>query len=296
VKNRLTLITGGLIVLVLLLKMMVYTVKDSETVVLLTFGKPTAESSQPGLNFKLPWPIQAVKPFDARLRVLRSPLEEMSTKDERAILIGSFVLWRISSGKTFLEAFPTPEHAERYLQRRLRNQQIAAVSGMDFGGLVSANREELRYEELEARMRKGLAADAAASGIEVAMVGIRQLSLPQAATEAVFDRMRADRRKLATKILEQGRAQADAIKRDAEERSARLLIEAKRDARDMLSEADRATGPHYATMAKDPELAVFLKKLEALEKLLRGGKHGGPTIIFDTSQPPFDLLRPKNGE
>ncbi|RMG18582.1 MAG: hypothetical protein D6731_01735 [Planctomycetota bacterium] len=297
-RRRALLLVAGLLAAVLCLQMVVFTVQDTQTAVVLTFGKPTAEQQEAGLGFKWPWPIQEVKPFDARLRVLSSPLEEMITKDGRAVLVGSFALWRVRSAKTFLETFKgeteaeTVADAERFLVRRLRNHQTAVVSSYPFAALVSAERADLKYEEVERRILAGLAADAASAGVEVRTVGIRRLTLPKSATEAVFERMRADRKLLATKIRREGQEKADAIRRRAEEERARLLLEAERDARDLLAEADRKAGPAYRAMAADPELAVFLKKLEALEKLLtpRPGKPG-PTLVLDTDQPPFDLLR-----
>jgi membrane protease subunit HflC len=288
-KNRLTVVVAALVVLVLLLQMTVYTVRDSQAAVLLTFGKPTSERHEAGLSFKWPWPIQKVEHFDARLQVLRGPLEEIITRDGHPVLVGSFALWRISSAKVFQKKFRTPDDAKHFLLRRLRNHQLAAIAATELGALVSTDTNRLRYEAVEERIRQGLAGDADAVGIAVAMVGIRRLSLPKSSTEAVFERMKADRRKLATKILQEGREKADAIRRSAEEQRSRLLVDAKKEARALLVEADRNAAPHYAVMAKDPELAVFLTKLEALDKLLRGS----PTVIFDTRQPPFDLLRPQ---
>jgi len=128
----------------------------------------------------------------------------------------------------------------------------------------------------------------------VRMVGIRRLTLPKAATEAVFERMRADRKRLATRIRREGKEKADAIRRQAEEERSRLLVAAEKDARELLAQADRDASPAYTTMSTDPELAIFLKKLETLEKLLkpRPGQPG-PTLVMDSSQQPFDLLRQK---
>ena len=291
-KNRLTVVVTALIVVILLLQMTVYTVRDSQVAVLLTFGKPTSQRHEAGLSVKWPWPIQEVKHFDARLQVLRSPLEEIITRDGHPVLVGTFALWKISSAKVFQEKFKTSADAQRFLLRRLRNHQLAAIGVTEFGALVSTNRERLRYKQVEERIRAGLAGDADAAGISVAMVGIRRLSLPERATEAVFERMKADRRKLATTIAQQGREQADAIRRRAEEQRSHLLVDAKKQARALLVDADRKSAPHYAAMAKDPELAVFLTKLEALDKLLRGS----PTVIFDTRQPPFDLLQAPKGK
>ena len=90
-KNRSSWVAAIAVAGMLLIRMVVFTVEDSESAVLLTFGKPGGEAgaaedeSEAGFRLKWPWPIQDVKVFDTRLRVLESPLEEMNTVDGQAI-------------------------------------------------------------------------------------------------------------------------------------------------------------------------------------------------------------------
>ncbi len=292
--RRLTLVAAAAIALVLLARMTSYTVHDTEVAVVLTFGEPTREDAEPGLGLKWPAPIQTVRTFDRRLRVLKAPLEEMTTRDQRAILVGTFLLWRVSSAKTFLERVGEPAAAERLLRTSLRNHQAAAIGAVEFGQLVSADPSQLALSAVEERILAGVRADVRAHGVEIAAAGVRRLGLPKAATEAVFARMAADRRKLATETLERGRREAALIETEAERRRDELLAAARVEARELLTQAEEDARPHLQALSADPDLAVFLEKLDALEQLLeRKEGRPAPTLVLDTDDPPFDLLRPE---
>ncbi len=292
--NRLTLVVATAVAVVLLLRMTVYTVRDTEVAVVLTFGKPTRENAEQGLGLKWPAPIQTVRTFDRRLRVLKAPFEELITRDDRAVLVGTFLLWRVASAKTFLERVGDPAAGERLLVKLLRNHQAAAIGGVELGQLVAADREQLAFEAVEGRILAGVQAEASELGIEVTRAGIRRLGLPEQATVAVFERMEEDRRKRATEILERGRREAERIKTEAQQRRDELLTRARAAAREILTQAEDEARPHYEVMASDPDLAIWLKKHDALKRLLEK-KQGQPgaTLIFDTDDMPFDLLRPR---
>lgn len=286
-ENRLTLAVASVVVLVLLLRMTVFTVQSTETAVLLTFGKPTGEDQAEGAHAKWPWPVQQVKRFDKRLRVLEGPLEELSTSDKRAVLVSTFALWQVEKGKTFLEQVDERE-VDQKLRRILRSHQAAAIGQVRFGQLVSADRDQLVYEKVETQIRDSLQKEVDSLGIKVVMVGIRRLGLPQRVTEAVFARMREDRNTLASAILEKGSREAKSVKNLAEREAGARLREAEAKARGHKAKGDSEAQEHYKAMARQPELAVLLKKLEALRVLL---KDDSTTLVFDTNQPPFDLLR-----
>jgi membrane protease subunit HflC len=280
---------GGLLAAALLLRMVIYQVQEGEVAVVLTFGKPTGEDQTPGPAAKLPWPIQQVRTYDARLRVLKTPLEQTITTDQQTILVGSFLLWRISSAREFVGGLRDVATAEGKLLSALRTAQKTAVAQLRFDELVNADPQRLRYEQAEQAMLQALQAhpDVQGHGVEVKLVGIRRLGLPENVTGAVFARMREERQALAAKVLAEGRAEAGRIRAEAEGRRAALLSQSQAEARRTLAAAEEAIASHYAAFEQAPELAVFLKKVEALRALL----DQRTTVVLDSTQPPFDLLR-----
>lgn len=285
--NRFALVATAVIAGVLLLRMCVFTVQSHELAVVLTFGKPTGEDAAEGAHLKAPWPIQQVVRCDRRLRVLEGPLEELATADKLPILIGSFALWRVRSARTYLEQVD-PADIEHRLQGILRSHQAAAIGRTRFGQLVSTDRAELRYEDVERQIRDGLQAEVAPLGIEIELVGIRRLGLPERVTEAVFERMREDRNAAAATILEAGKREAQKIKNQAETERRNRLRAAETAARAALAQAEQDAAVHYRKLGAEPELAVFLKKLEALRQILADPD---TTMVFGPGDLPFDLLR-----
>lgn len=286
-QNRVTLAVAAAVVLVLILRMVTYQVRDTEVACVLTFGKPTTDRLEAGPGLKWPWPVQEVRYFDARLRVLKAPLEEMTTRDGRAILVGSFVLWRVSSAQRFIERRRGDvAEAAGSLEKLLRSAQSKTVSEYPFGALVSTDPAQLKYVELEGRILAALKAEVDGTGVEVERVGIRRLGLPKEATEAVFERMRKEREARAAQLRAAGEAEAGKVRAEADQERDTLLGAAEADARRALGEAEREAEAHYKRLAEDPELAIFLKKLEALKELVSKRT----TLVLDTSQPPFDLL------
>jgi modulator of FtsH protease HflC len=286
--NRLALVATAVIALVLCLKMCLFTVQSNELAVVMTFGKPTGEDAIEGAHLKWPWPIQQVRRFDKRLRVLEGPLEELSTADQRAILVGSFALWRVRSGRQYLEQVDDAE-VEHKLQRILRSHQSAAIGRTTFGQLVSAEQAQaLRYEEVEKQIMAGMQAEVEALGIEIEMVGIRRLGLPERVTEAVFERMREERNALASSIREKGKREAKTIEQAARTAADNRRLAARTTARGTLAAAEREAAVHRRKLGTEPELAVFLKKVEALKRILADPD---TTMVFGPGDLPFDLLR-----
>ncbi len=288
-QQRLSLVVAALVVLLLVGRTVVYQVRDSEVAVVLTFGRATRDDAEPGPHLKWPWPIQQVRHLDGRLRVLKTPLEEMATADRRPILVATFALWRVASARALVETAGDTDEASRQLGHALRSRQLETISEYPFGALVSTDRARLRYDEIEGRILEKVRADARRLGLEVEVVGIRRLGLPEAATAAVFERMKKEREARAAELQAEGEAEAGRIRAAAERERDTLLAEARAAARRTLSQAELDARVHYEALAQDPELATFLKKLEALEALLARRT----TLVLDTSGPPFDLLDPR---
>ncbi|MBX3472576.1 MAG: hypothetical protein KF878_37470 [Planctomycetes bacterium] len=285
-QNRLTLAVAVVVGLVLLARLVVYQVRDDEVAVVLTFGRATDDVTAPRTGLKWPWPVQQVRRFDRRLRVQQTPLEEVATRDGRAVLVGSFVLWRVASAQGFLQSLGDADAATRHIEKVLRSRQSETLSRHPFGALVSVDPAQLKYQEIERDLLRLVGDDLRPLGVEVKTVGIRRLGLPEETTEAVFERMKKDREAKAAAIRAEGEAEAGRLRAEADRERDTLLSAAEADARRLMGEAEREAEEAYARLAQDPELAIFLKKLAALEKLL--GRR--TTLVFDTSEPPFDLL------
>ena len=86
-----------LIVAIMVLYLVSFQVREIESVLVTTFGKPTREITEPGWYFKWPAPIQRVHPFDSRMRIFEAELGETTTKGAVPFIINTFIVWKIAA-------------------------------------------------------------------------------------------------------------------------------------------------------------------------------------------------------
>lgn len=287
-RNRLTLTVAVLIVVVLLLQLIAFRVRETERAVVKTFGKATRDVQTAGLYWKWPWPIEEVARLDARLRVLEGPLEETTTEDRKSVLVACFVAWRTGDPIKFLERHESEKAAERKLEALLRTTQVSVIGRHPFAALVAQDRSQLQWDALEAELREPLVRKARDDyAIEVSFVGLRRLALPRDTTENVFARMRAERDGKAKALLAEGQAEAQRIRDRAENERRQLVDAAEAEALITVAAVDSETEQAYRVFERDPELAIELRKIEALKR----GLSGRTTLVFDMNTQPFDILR-----
>jgi modulator of FtsH protease HflC len=294
-------IVGLLILVILLLSMFTYRVRYNEMVILTTLGKATdqsvrnADGNGAGLYFKLPWPIQdASTVYDARVQLLVDRLEEQQTLDKQSIVASAFVTWRVSEPLKFFRTLNNFTNAERQLRDRLRNAR-AKIGLYNFDQLHNVDPAKLQLVELEGAMRQQLQADLDAQGYGVIVddLQIKRTSLAETVTQKVFDRMRADRQKLAESARSEGNAAAADIRSRATSAQQRIVSFAERRAQAIRAEGDAAAADQYKLYAQNQEFAIFLRKIEEYRRILKNNT----TFLIDARSGPFDLfLNPPTGE
>jgi membrane protease subunit HflC len=286
-----------LVVAIFMVALMTFQVKETEYAVIKTFGKAKVDSSgaiiqyEPGLHFKWPF-VDQVWRHDKRLQCYELTVgqeEQIITKDEFQIVVSTYVLWRIGDPGLFLRRLNSTEEAETTLDAVVRNSRNSILPQHNFSELVNTNAKESKMEEIEEAMLASVQKKALEEfGIEVTRIGFRKLSFPEMVTSKVFDRMRAERESKSERFLAEGKSEAQRIRSEADRKAAELLAQAEAEAKRIRGEGDEAAARYYAVFQKNPDLALFLRNLEAL-KVSLGNQD---TLILDTNTPPFTLLKP----
>jgi membrane protease subunit HflC len=155
---------------------------------------------------------------------------------------------------------------------------------------VTTNKEELKLDAIEDDMKKRVGEDSVGNGIEIIMVGIKRLGIPESVTSAVFERMKAERQAEIQKIQAEGERQAKEIKAKADLEANKILAVARAEAIQISGEAEAQAAKSYKVFKQNPELANFLFQRKALEGLLKENS----TLILDPNTPPFNLLTQPN--
>jgi membrane protease subunit HflC len=270
-KNSFTILVGAAIAAVLLSHMFLYQVRYDQVAVRTTFDKADETSVQatPGLKWRLPWPIHKVTHYSKRLQLLEDRIEELQTADGKSVIVRTYLTWRIANPLDFYITLKEPGEATRQLSSRLREIR-GVISRYRLDELVNLDRDRLRLATIEEEARTALDTSLADSGYGLAVesVGISKIVLPEATTEKVFETMIKTRERLAENALQEGQAQASAIRSEAQSARDRILAFAERRAQAIRSQGDREASAEYGQFARNEEFAIFLRKVEALEKML----------------------------
>lgn len=295
--NRIALYIIAVIVgITLLLFTCTYQVRFNQTAIVTTFRKISGVVDQPGLHFKWPFPIQSVKHYDSRVRLVETRLENVVTRDNQLIIAQLFLAWRIKEPSTFFKANASEASADRLLNERLRSA-MGVFTEFNFHDLL---RESAPVDDnpgdlalIEERILKLLTTPTDRSsgvleayGIEPVAVGISRFILPENTSKAVFERMKKTREAIAADTSAAGMAEAGSIIARASSDASNIESFAKVRAEAIRAEGDREAAGYAAALARNEKFAIFLQKLQALEAIISKDTK----IILPVSQPPFDLL------
>ena len=270
-KNAFTILIGCLLAVAILSRMFLYQVRYDQVAIRTLFDRADAESVEdtPGLKWRLPWPMHQVTHYSKRLQLLEDRLEELQTADGKSVIVRTYLIWRIADPLAFYVTLKDPAEARRQLSSRLREVR-GILSGYRLDQLVNQDRDTLKLDTIEREARDAVqqSLDDAGYGLEVESVGIYRIILPESTTGKVFETMIATRERLADEALQEGQAQASAIRSDAESARDRILAFAERRAQAIRSQGDREASREYDAFARNEEFAIFIRRLEALEKML----------------------------
>ena len=260
------IVLGGVVLLVLVVYMVVFQVRFTETAVVTTFGQPSEPKADPSWYMKWPWPIQKVVKYDNRIRIYDDIEEQTLTRDSKSLIVVTYCGWRIEDPLMFLQTVGSVADAEKQLRNVIRGHKTTVVGRYALANFVSTDPSELRFRQIEDEMRDGVQKDVAKYGVKAEMLGIRRMTLPQSVTESVFDRMKKTWEKIAAEYEEEGKAVAARIVTNAGQMADRIKSFAETRARAIETEGQARAAAMFRKFEEDPELAEFLLKLDYLKR------------------------------
>ncbi len=277
-----TVLIIAIVVLVAVLGLSsIYTVREDQAACTFRFSQIINTTDEPGLHFKVPF-IDNVQYFSKATQFYDIPPSEVITSDKQNMTVDCYILWRISDPQQFYRALGTTAKAEdrldsitySALKREMGKLAQADIINMEDGAL----RNDI-YEGIAATVASG----AAAYGIEVEDVKIKQFDLPESNLNAVYRRMISERNQMAEKFTADGNKEATLIRNEvdktvnitisnAEAESAKRIAEGEAEYMRMLAEA------YNSDEKKD--FYEFILALDALKASLTGSEK---TVILDAN-------------
>ena len=243
----------------------VFVVDERQKALVLQFGQIRDIKENPGLSFKLPF-IQQVVRYDDRILSLDTVPLEVTPLDDRRLVVDAFARYRISDVVKFRQAVGTGgvSSAEVRLERILNAALREVLGSAQSNEILSAERVELM-----GRIRDAAILEAQNLGVEVVDVRIKRADLPSQNLAATFQRMNAERERMAADERARGNEAAQRVRALADREAVEIVSAAKRDAEKIRGEADAETTKIFAeAFGIDPEFYAFVRSLSAYENSL----------------------------
>jgi membrane protease subunit HflC len=260
----------GIITLVLLFLVAIvgyssiFTVQQTEQALVVRLGRPVDVVSKPGLNFKAPF-IDTVISIDKRILDLENPSQEVIASDQKRLVVDAFARYRIKDALRFYQSVGTIQAANLQLTTLLNASLRRVLGEVTFITVVRDEREGLM-----AKIRTQLDREAEGYGIEVVDVRIRRADLPDANSQAVYERMKTERQREAAEFRAQGRQKAQEIRSKADREVTVIIADANSTAEQTRGAGDAERNRLFAeAYGKDPDFFAFYRSMSAYEQGLK---------------------------
>ncbi len=240
----------------------VFTVDQREKAILFSLGEIKDDNLKPGLHFKIPLINNVIK-FDSRILTLDSQPERFLTSEKKNVSVSFYVKWRIADvGQYYRSTRGNERTAQSRLAQIIKDGLRNEFAVRTIQGAVSGERLEIMRSIMD--NSKITASDL---GIEVVDVRISRIDLPDEVSGSVYERMRAERARIAKELRAQGQEAAEKLRANADKQRSVLLAEAYREAQQLRGEGDGKAAEIYAqAYQKNAEFYNFYRSLEAYRK------------------------------
>ena len=314
-KTRIMSIIGGLFTLILLLQSL-FSVRQTEQVILTQFGRPVREPiTEPGLYFKLPF-VQEVNRIEKRYLAWDGPMVEMSTKDKTYIQVDTFARWRITNPMQYFLRLRDERSAQSRLEDILGSETRTAVARHELIEVVRTDKlrapvhdENLGNalsglgelgvlrpiqhgrNEIEKNIFAAAAPKLAEFGIELLDIRIKRLNYNPEVLDRIYERMISERLQIAQRFRSEGEGEAARINGKKDRDINEIESTAYKQVQEIRGEADaRATGIYARAYTQKPRAAEFyrfMKTMDTYKKII--GEEN--IFVLSTNSDLFSLLK-----
>ena len=280
----------GLVVLLAVVSNSLYVVNERERAVLLKFGEVVSTDIEPGLHFKIPI-VNDVRRFESRLITLDSSPQRYLTAEKKALIVDSFVKWRVAdAGKYYTATGGDEFSANSLLASRVDNGLRNKFGERTVYEVVSGERDALMAEitkELDDIALNEL-------GIHVLDVRVKGIDLPPEVSNAVYSRMSTEREREARDHRSRGRELAEGIEADADRQNTVIEANAYREAQQIRGEGDAVAAEIYANaFNQDQEFYTFYRSIAAYKSSYAGKED---LLVIDPESDFFRYLKNPTGK
>ena len=289
--NRLvTIFVAGFIAL-MLLSSTIFVVDQRRFAIVFALGQVKEVISTPGLHFKLPPPFQNVIYLDKRILTLDTPdADRFITAEKKNILVDAFMKWRITDPRLYYVSFGGDEaRARDRLSQIIKAALNDEITKRTVREVISGERAAVM-----AAVQAKVVAEAKEIGVGIVDVRLKRVDYIEQINNSVYERMRAERVRVANELRSTGAAESEQIRADADRQRTVIIAEAFREAEKIKGDGDaKATAIYADAFGKNPEFARFYRSLEAYRATF---KNRGDVMVVDPNSEFFKYFKQPGGK
>jgi membrane protease subunit HflC len=259
-------------------------VRQWEVALKLRLGEIVSADYQPGLHFLVPI-LNDVRKFDSRIQTYDTKPERFLTVEKKDVLVDSYVKWRIANVAQYFRATGggNAARAERLLSERINTRLRDEFGKRTIQEVVSGERGEIMT-----LLTKDADEQAAELGIQIVDVRVKKIDLPAEVSDSVYQRMRAERERVARDLRAKGAEAAERIRADADRQRTEIIADAYRESEVLRGEGDAKSAEVYANaFQKNAEFYTFWRSLGAYRSVF---EKGGDLMVLDPNSDFFRYL------
>lgn len=277
-----TLLITLLVLSAIILPQVLVVVDETELAIITRLGDPQRSIRSAGLYVKAPL-VDSVTKFEKRLLIFDAPAESLLTSDKKRLIIDVYARGRVTDPLLFFQTVRSVAQA--------RSRVIDIVASELRREIASDLQLEIiktRREQIENDVRDAVRPLISELGIDIVDVRIKRADFPQSIAGSVYERMKAERKRIADRERAEG-AEADLQKRAEVDREAvEIRSTAQKEADIIRGEAEAEAIAIYAdALERDPEFYTFLRSLDAYSEFL--GEN--TTVVLPADSDIFKFLQ-----
>jgi len=277
---RLPFIATIAAVIIIILSSAIFEVHQTQSALILQFGKLVRVIKSPGLNLKVPF-IQDVIYYDNRLLHYNLPPLEVNAADQKRLVVDLYTRYKIVDVIRFYRAIgQDTSKVEPRLSGIVLDLMQQVIGRIPLNQMLS-NQRPVIMQQIHAAVRR-IAFD---YGIDVVDVRIIRADLPKENSEAIFTRMESERLQEAKLFRAEGDELNQGIRAKAERERVIILADAKKKADILRGQGEAEATKIYAkAYGAAPKFFEFYRSLQAYRVAL---DPSNTTVILSPSKTPF---------
>ena len=251
--------------------MSLFTVSQAQTAIRTQFGAILGQYDA-GLHAKWPWD-QVVK-FERRILSQTYQGETFLTNDNRGLIVDFYVKWRVDDAARYFQATGgLEERAGERLSEIVKDGIKGVVAQRTLEEIVTSERAAVTGDMFNQASEKGVQL-----GIWLIDVRVQRIDLPEDVSTRVYESMKQNFAKQASRLRAEGSSEAQRTRAEAERKRTEIIANAQRDALQIRGKADAlAAGIYAKAYSRNPEFYSFYRSLQAYERSL--GKDGDVLVV-----------------